>query len=56
MKYNKELISQIIPTLSFSFPYEIDDYANHFYFENYHKHTCESNYGLADSGEIYDKY
>lgn len=56
MKYNKELISQIIPTLSFSFPYEIDDYANHFYFENYHKHTCESNYGLADSGEIYDNY
>lgn len=56
MTYNKELIQQIIPTLSFKFPYNLDDFAEHFYFENYHKHTCESNYGLADSGETYDAY
>ena len=55
-KYNKGLVKQIIPTLSFKFPYDIDDYSEHFYFENYHKHTCESNYGLADSGEIYENY
>lgn len=54
--YNKELISQIIPTLNFEFPYPIDDYAENMYFENYHKHTCESNHALADSAETYDKY
>lgn len=54
--YNKELISQIIPTLNFEFPYDVDDYAEHMYFENYHKHTCESNHALADSAETYDKY
>lgn len=54
--YNKELISQIIPTLNFEFPYSVDDYAENMYFENYHKHTCESNHALADSAETYDKY
>lgn len=54
--YNKELISQIIPTLNFEFPYDVDDYAEHMYFENYHKHTCESNHALADSAETYNRY
>ena len=54
--YNKELITQIIPTLNFEFPYSIDDYAEHMYFENYHKHTCESNHALADSAETYNRY
>lgn len=54
--YNKELITQIIPTLNFEFPYDVDDYSEHMYFENYHKHTCESNHALADSAETYDKY
>lgn len=54
--YNKELITQIIPTLNFEFPYSVDDYTEHMYFENYHKHTCESNHALADSAETYDKY
>lgn len=54
--YNKELIAQIIPTLNFEFPYSIDDYAEHMYFENYHKHTCESNHALADSAETYNRY
>ena len=54
--YNKELITQIIPTLNFEFPYSIDDYAEHMYFENYHKHTCESNHALADSAETYTRY
>lgn len=54
--YNKELIAQIIPTLNFEFPYTVDDYSEHMYFENYHKHTCESNHALADSAETYDKY
>ena len=35
MQYNKELIQKIIPTLSFQFPYELDDFAENFYFENY---------------------
>ena len=54
--YNKELIAQIIPTLNFEFPYSVDDYAEHMYFENYHKHTCESNHALADSAETYNRY
>jgi len=54
--YNKKLITQIIPTLNFEFPYSIDDYAEHMYFENYHKHTCESNHALADSAETYNRY
>lgn len=54
--YNKELINKIIPTLSFTFPYSVDDYADHMYFENYHKHTCESNHALADSAETYGRY
>ena len=54
--YDKELIKKIIPTLCFKFPYAVDDYAEHMYFENYHKHTDSSNYGLADSGECYDAY
>ena len=54
--YNKELISQIIPTLNFEFPYDVDDYAEHMYFENYHKHTCESNHALTDSAETYSRY
>lgn len=54
--YDKELIRKIIPTLRFKFPYDIDDYSQHMYFENYHKHTCESNHALADSAETYDKY
>lgn len=54
--YNKELITQIIPTLSFKFPYSIDDYSEHMYFENYHRHSDNSNWGLADSGETLDAY
>lgn len=54
--YNKQLITQIIPTLRFEFPYSIDEYAEHMYFENYHKHTCESNHALADSAETYTRY
>lgn len=54
--YNKDLITQIIPQLTFRFPYSAEDYAEHMYFENYHKHTCESNHALADSAETYDKY
>lgn len=54
--YNKEIISQIIPTLSFKFPYSVEEYSEHMYFENYHKHTCESNHALADSAETYDRY
>lgn len=54
--YNKELICKIIPTLSFRFPYTADDYSNHMYFENYHKHTCESNHALSDSAETYSRY
>mgnify|MGYP003308770607 CR=1 FL=1 len=54
--YNKELITQIIPTLSYEFPYSADDYAEHMYFENHHCHKDYSNYGLADSGELIESY
>ena len=54
--YNKKLIEKIIPTLNFKFPYSVDDYSENLYFENYHKHTCESNLGLPDSAEQYSNY
>lgn len=54
--YNKKLIEKIIPTLNFKFPYSVDDYSENLYFENYHKHTCESNLGLSDSAERYSNY
>ncbi len=54
--YDIDLIKKIIPTLTFPFPYSPEDYAENFYLENYHKHTCFSNHGLKDSAESYENY
>lgn len=52
----KDQIKNIIPKLKFKFPYEIDDYIQHFYFENYHCHKDFSNTNIADSGESIQNY
>lgn len=51
-----ELIKQIIPTLRFRFPYDVDDYANHLYFENYHCHKDFSNTSTPDCAETISAY
>lgn len=55
MRRNK-LIEEIIPTLNFKFPYEINDYCENLYFENYHCHKDFSNPTIADSGESIENY
>lgn len=52
----EELIKRIIPTLKFKFPYEVSDYVNNLYFENYHCHKDFSNTQVADSGESIQNY
>ena len=52
----KSLVEKIIPTLNFKFPYSIDDYSEHLYFENYHCHKDFSNTLIADSGEPIENY
>lgn len=53
---DKVLIKQIIPKLNFSFPYEVDDYVEHLYLENYHCHKDFSNTYIADSAETIENY
>lgn len=55
MDRNK-LIKEIIPTLNFKFPYEVNDYCENLYFENYHCHKDFSNPTIADSGESIENY
>lgn len=52
----KQLIQQIIPTLRFSFPYSVDDYAEHLYMENYHCHKDFSNVSTPDCAESIENY
>lgn len=56
MNDRKTIIEKIIPTLHFKFPYEIDDYAQNLYFENYHCHKDFSNTIVADSGDSIEQY
>ena len=53
---NSELIKEIIPNLSFEFPYDIDDYIENFYMENYHYHSSFSNTTIADSPSSNEDY
>jgi DNA polymerase III alpha subunit len=46
---NKELISQIIPTLKFNFPYNLEEYSSNPIMENFHYHTSYSNVMTQDS-------
>lgn len=52
----KELFQKIKNKLTFEFPYTIDDYLEHLYCENYHKHTSFSNPSTADSAESMENY
>lgn len=52
----KESVENTIKKLKFSFPYSLDDYLEHFYFENYHCHKDFSNTNIADSGEPISNY
>lgn len=49
----KKLIKSIIPKLRFNFPYEINDYSENLYMENYHKHSM---YSLIDSATSMEDY
>ncbi len=49
----KEIIQNIIPKLKFKFPYNIDEYSENLYMENYHKH---STYSLIDSATSMEDY
>ncbi len=49
----KELIKNIVPNLSFKFPYNIDEYTENLYMENYHKHSM---YSLIDSATSMEDY
>lgn len=50
-----EMISKIIPTLNFKFPYSIEEYANNIILENYHSHSSYSNIA-ADSPTNLNEY
>lgn len=52
----KNLIEKIIPTLTFKFPYSVDDYAENLYLENYHCHKDFSNVSTADCTESIENY
>jgi len=52
----KSIIEKIIPTLSFEFPYSIDDYLENLYVENYHNHKDFSNASTADCAESIENY
>jgi len=52
----RELIEKIIPSLSFKFPYNVDDYLENLYCENYHKHTYHSNVSTPDCAEPIENY
>lgn len=52
----KKLTERIIPILSFKFPYEIDDFCEHLYLENYHSHSADSNTSTPDSPTSMNEY
>ena len=52
----KKIITNIINKLIFKFPYDIDDYLENLYCENYHKHTDFSNTSTPDSAESIKTY
>lgn len=56
MENIKETISKIIPTLTFKFPYTIEDYLENLYMENYHCHKMESNIMQVDCAESIENY
>lgn len=51
-----QLIKQIIPSLTFKFPYSAEDYGKKLYLENYHCHKDFSNTSTPDCGELIDVY
>lgn len=55
MNYS-ELISKIIPTLTFDFPYSEEEYIKNLYLENYHCHKDFSNVSTTDCAEPIENY
>lgn len=55
MEY-KKLIENIIPTLTFKFPYSVEEYAENLYLENYHCHKDFSNTSTPDCAESIENY
>ena len=52
----KDIIENIIPNLSFNFPYDPTEYAQNLYMENYHNHKDFSNSSTPDSPESIKNY
>lgn len=51
-----KLIKDLIPTLSFEFPYSAEEYSGNLYVENYHNHKDFSNSSSPDSAESINNY
>lgn len=54
--FDKTIVSKIIPTLNFKFPYDIDDFCKNMYLENYHSHKYGSNAMTQDSPTSLEDY
>lgn len=54
--FDKTIVSKIIPTLNFKFPYETDDFCKNMYLENYHSHKYASNAMTQDSPASLEDY
>ena len=54
--FDKTIVSKIIPTLNFRFPYSVDDFCNNMYLENYHSHKYGSNAITQDSPTSLEDY
>ena len=54
--FDKTIVSKIIPTLNFKFPYETDDFCKNMYLENYHSHKYGSNTMTQDSPTSLEDY
>ena len=52
----KNIIDKAMSTLSFKFPYNLDEYADNLYMENYHCHKMESNILQTDCAESIENY
>lgn len=53
---DKQLVKKIMSSLTFKFPYTLEDYCENLYLENYHCHKDFSNTAVADSPSSISDY
>lgn len=56
MEISENKVKEIAETLSFPFPYEISDWCQNLYMENYHCHKDFSNVAVPDCAESIENY